>query len=57
MQDRIGNAQLKEMLAKLDVPWSRISGTFPDIEEDEWRDLVGMWRAHTDAGHELIAWH
>ena len=28
-----------------------------DIEEDEFKDLVKMFRLHADAGHYLIAWY
>jgi hypothetical protein len=28
-----------------------------DIEEDEFKDLVKMFRLHADAGHYLVAWY
>jgi hypothetical protein len=28
-----------------------------DIQEEEFRDLVRMFRLHADAGHYLLAWY
>jgi hypothetical protein len=28
-----------------------------DIEQDEFKDLVKMFRLHADAGHYLVAWY
>ncbi len=28
-----------------------------DIEEDEFKDLVKMFKLHADAGHYLVAWY
>jgi len=28
-----------------------------DIEEEEFKDLVRMFRLHADAGHYLLAWY
>ena len=28
-----------------------------DIEQDEFKDLVKMFRLHADAGHYLLAWY
>jgi hypothetical protein len=31
--------------------------THYDIEQDEFKDLVKMFRLHADAGHYLVAWY
>lgn len=31
--------------------------THYDIEQDEFKDLVRMFRLHADAGHYLVAWY
>jgi len=56
--DLIPNEKVKEMADALESTEFRPEYiTHYDIEEDEFKDLVRMFRLHADAGHYLISWY
>jgi hypothetical protein len=54
----IPNETIKQMAIDLEeTEWRDSYIQNYDIEEDEFKDLVKMFRLHADAGHYLIAWY
>ncbi len=56
--DLIPNEKVKEMADALEatVFIPEYIANY-DIEEDEFKDLVRMFRLHADAGHYLVSWY
>jgi hypothetical protein len=53
----IPNETVKQMADDLEaVEWRDSYITNYDIEKQEFKDLVKMFRLHADAGHYLLAW-
>ena len=53
----ISNETVKQMADDLEaVEWRDSYITNYDIEKQEFKDLVKMFRLHADAGHYLLAW-
>lgn len=56
--DLIPNEKVKEMADTLESTEFRPEYIVNyDIEKDEFKDLVRMFRLHADAGHYLISWY
>ena len=54
----IPNETVKQMADDLEaVEWRDSYITNYDIEKQEFKDLVRMFRLHADAGHYLLAWY
>ena len=54
----IPNETVKKMADDLEaVEWRDSYITNYDIEKQEFKDLVKMFRLHADAGHYLLAWY
>jgi hypothetical protein len=52
------NETVKQMADDLDATeWRDSYIQNYDIEEQEFKDLVKMFRLHADAGHYLVAWY
>ena len=52
------NETVKQMADDLEATeWRDSYVANYDIEEEEFKDLVKMFRLHADAGHYLIAWY
>lgn len=58
-EDQLSSDIVKEMSEKIQA------ANFNDIKEfssynirpEEWESFQKMWKAHADAGHELVAWY
>ena len=56
--DEIPNEIIREMADTLEKTEFRPEYIVQyDIEHDEFKDLVRMFRLHADAGHYLVAWY
>ena len=56
--DEIPNEIIKDMAESLEATeWRDSYIQNYDIEEQEFKDLVRMFRLHADAGHYLVAWY
>jgi hypothetical protein len=54
----ISNETVKQMAIDLEeTEWRDSYIQNYDIEQDEFKDLVKMFRLHADAGHYLVAWY
>lgn len=54
----IPNETVKKMAEDLEgMEWRDSYIENYDIEEEEFKDLVKMFRLHADAGHYLVAWY
>ena len=54
----IPNETVKQMADDLETTeWRESYIINYDIEEQEFKDLVKMFRLHADAGHYLVAWY
>lgn len=55
---QIDNDTIKQMADDLQATeWRDSYIENYDIEEEEFKDLVRMFRLHADAGHYLVAWY
>jgi hypothetical protein len=56
--DEISNEVVRDMADGLEATeWRDSYIENYDIEEEEFKDLVRMFRLHAEAGHYLIAWY
>jgi len=56
--NEIPNETVKQMADDLEATeWRDSYIENYDIEEEEFKDLVRMFRLHADAGHYLLAWY
>jgi hypothetical protein len=54
----ISNETVKKMAEDLEgTEWRDSYVENYDIEEEEFKDLVRMFKLHADAGHYLVAWY